>query len=119
MFLFIENVEKAFEATKLDISLVLFLLEHYFFYATSHETAFIHIRWESGFHGFQADSNNPIIRFIMALFILFNTFSGVLICSAFLLLCLSETADKHKSDFALAQVFTFCILNAIKVTNFY
>lgn len=52
----------------------LFLLEHYFFYATGHETTFTHIKWESGFHGFDGDNNNKLVRLCMGIMIFSNTF---------------------------------------------
>lgn len=93
--------------------LLLFVIDHYFFYATGHETAFIYIRWESGFHGFYGDNNNPVIRLIMAIFILLNTFSSSFICVVFFVLLLSERSDSPNNK--VGEILKFGLFNAIKV----
>lgn len=91
----------------------LFVLQHYFFYATGHETAFIHIRWESGFHGFFGDNNNVIVRLIMAILILINTNSGIFITSVFFVIFLTNQVKNCR--ICLTYLLKLCLLNSIKV----
>lgn len=92
--------------------ILLYLIEHYFFYATGHETAFIHIKWESGFHGFYGDNNNRFVRIIMASLIISNTFSAILICSIFLTLLVCKSANRQQN---LKLILKLTFLNSIKV----
>ena len=83
------------------------LLQSYFFYASGHETTFTHIKWESGFHGFDGDNNNHLIRLVMAIFILLNTFcSQVLIancCLNLLNLTVRRKSTATRSDLISVQ----------------
>lgn len=96
-----------------DMSLFMFVLEHYFFYASGHETAFIHIRWESGFHGFYGDNNNVLLRAIMAVLILINTYSGVFITCMFFLVLLRAQSDNTRVSVNI--ILKFCLFNSLKV----
>ncbi len=67
------------EIKVIDFNLVLVLLQQYFFYATGHETSFTHIKWEAGFHGFESENSNPVIKVFVMIFILINTYSSALV----------------------------------------
>ncbi|RNA38083.1 phosphatidylinositol class O [Brachionus plicatilis] len=85
----------------------LFLLEHYFFYATGHETTFTHIKWESAFHGFDGDNNNKLVRVVMALMIISNTFAAKIVT----LLNIVKKGEKKMSG----NLLQFFVINATKV----
>ena len=76
----------------------LFLLKYFYFYATGHETTFTHIRWDSAFHGIYGDSNNQLIRGLMALLILTNTFSSIIITPVSVLFYFSAFDDSKREN---------------------
>jgi hypothetical protein len=71
------------QAIKQDLQLIYFmLLQHYFFYASGHETNFTHIKWQAAFHGFSGETSGYWhIRTLMGAFIILNTFSSTILCS--------------------------------------
>lgn len=100
---------------------MLVLFQNFFFFATGHETSFTHIKWEAGFHGFEGDNNNPIIRLILMILILLNTFSSTLLVSVGGIgLDLSHKILKNLSHKMLINrlvlfLFIYFIIGSIKV----
>ena len=84
-------------------------MEHYFFYATGHETTFTHIKWESGFHGFDGDDNNKLIRLCMAIMIFSNTFP------AKFLTLLNIGKNYHYTNYIFNKTIKLILINATKV----
>ena len=102
---------------------MLVLLQHYFFY-TGHEATFTHIKWEAGFHGFDGQINNIVIRAIVMAFILVNTFYGVLIVSIagsgflnYYEIIHNQNAKEWNKMF-IRSTLKFHLLNSIKVKIF-
>lgn len=85
----------------------LFVLQHYFFYASGHETTFNHIKWDAGFHGFYGDNNNALIRLFMGTLILLNTFQAYLMVSfgCALILAGDFTSNRFKNSKYVAIQF--------------
>lgn len=87
-----------------------------FFFGTGHESTFTHIKWDSGFHGFEGDNNNPIIRLILMILILMNTFSSSIIVSIAGLGFIYRL-KMRKIDFIRLMLFYF-VISSLKVNNF-
>ena len=87
------------------------MFQSYYFYATGHETTFTHIKWEAGFHGFEGDNNNPLLRIILMILILINTFSSNLLTS------ISSFGLRNSSGLKIeVLIFSFFIFSSLKVT---
>ncbi len=109
------------EVKVIDFSLILILLQHYFFYATGHESVFTHIKWEAGFHGFESENSNPVIRVFVMIFILLNTFSSnlIVVVGGIGLLNnhdLFNTDIKYRYRNHLRSILGFYTLNSVKVS---
>ena len=86
----------------------LFLAQHYFFYATGHETTFTNIKWESAFHGLYGDTSTTISHFAMGSLIVLNTFCSTLLVGIYVVF------GEYKTN-AFKLAFQFAFLSSIKV----
>ena len=99
------------------------MLQHYFFYATGHETSFTHIKWEAGFHGFEGDNKNSFNKIIIMILILTNTFSSIYVISigGFGLLNYHDLFKNEKlpdlRNKIISSTLKFYLYNAIKVRS--
>jgi hypothetical protein len=119
----LEQKKQNFPLVNNDHLVFLFLLQHYFFYASGHETTFNHIKWDAGFHGFYGDNNNALIRLFMGSLILLNTFQAYLMvslgCALLLASNFSSNRFKHTKNLAVHffnALLIFFFLASFKVS---
>ena len=120
VILIFKTLDKSFESGAIKAGILLVLFQNYFFFATGHETSFTHIKWEAGFHGFE-DNHEPIIRLILMILILLNTFSSTLLVSVGgigLVVCFTFVKNlSHKIliNRLVLFLFIYFIIGSIKV----
>jgi hypothetical protein len=97
-----------------DRFVTLFLLQHYYFYATGHETTFTNIKWESAFHGMYGDTSTTISHLALGSLIVSNTFCSTIIVILYVIYFTHNNKDLGNTS-KLKVVLKFSLLNSIKV----